>query len=400
MAFSIPETAAIFNRKTAWRVVALAIFLISILRGIRFPNLWSYSHYLFNYEYGFVKRGLLGTLIAHLPPFFSTYAAFTLFSIAIFIINMILLGLLLMALIDRGSPALTGAVLVFASSMAVVFLAHTIGYFDHIGLLITLLTLRIKTFGWKMLFAAPAMIIALFIHEAILVIFFPIILLSLLFSVEDEKRRKQLLHLGTLLLALILLAFFISNSAISAENAQTMRYEFQEQIGYRLPRNAFEVLSRSSEDNLAVMKALWSDKERFLSMAESILVTAPSLLLIFYLIFSLATHSLKNRWLLAFTLLAPLSPLLLHIMGWDLNRWNALAISMSFLALYLLSDSGFPAASIRLSPIVYPLILFLIFLNGASRIDLFDEYYVKQFPFPEHVEYLIHLLSGNPLSPH
>ena len=383
-----------------WRFVAISIFLISILRGIRYPNLWAYSHYLFNYDYGFVKRGLIGTIVAHLPPFFSSYTAFALFSIAIFVINMTLLGLLIARMIDGETPALTGVALVFASSVAVIFLAHTIGYFDHIGLLVTLLTLRIKTFGRKMLFAAPALLVSLFIHEAIFIIFFPVIFLSLLFSMGAENRRRKMLQLTILALALILLAIFISNTAIPAEDARTMRYEFQEQIGYRLPGNAFDVLHRNSKDNLAVMKALWSDKERFLAMAESLLVTAPSLLLIFYFLFALASHSLTNRWLLIVTLLAPLAPLLLHIVGWDLNRWNALAISMSFLTLYVLIDSGLSIDSMRISSAIYPILVLIIFLNGASRIDLFDEYYVKQFPFPEHVQYLIDLISGKSPLPH
>ena len=57
--------------------VILAIFFLSILRGIRFPNIWSYSHFLFNYDFGFTKRGLIGEIISQVNnPYLISYEFF------------------------------------------------------------------------------------------------------------------------------------------------------------------------------------------------------------------------------------------------------------------------------------------------------------------------------------
>jgi hypothetical protein len=55
----------------------MVVLLFSILRGIRFPNIWSYSHFLFNYDFGFTKRSLVGALIGLLGhPYLITYDFF------------------------------------------------------------------------------------------------------------------------------------------------------------------------------------------------------------------------------------------------------------------------------------------------------------------------------------
>ena len=36
--------------------LVVILFLYSILRGIRFPNLWAATHFYFNYDPGFIKR--------------------------------------------------------------------------------------------------------------------------------------------------------------------------------------------------------------------------------------------------------------------------------------------------------------------------------------------------------
>jgi len=172
-----------------------------------------------------------------------------------------------------------------------------------------------------------------------------------------------------------------------------MRYILQDQIGHKLHPNAFKVLYRDTGHNLNLMKEFWSNKTRFLAMGESILVTAPTFLAIFYVLFSALTGSVTKRWQIILALLAPMSPLLLHSMGWDLNRWNSLVITMSFLMLYVIFSLKCCDSPIQISSNIYPIFIFLIFLNGASRIDLFDGYEVQQFPFPQHVDYFIKILA-------
>lgn len=37
--------------KILWFFLASVMVCISVLRGTRYPNIWSYTHFLFNYEF-------------------------------------------------------------------------------------------------------------------------------------------------------------------------------------------------------------------------------------------------------------------------------------------------------------------------------------------------------------
>jgi hypothetical protein len=75
----------------------------------------------------------------------------------------------------------------------------------------------------------------------------------------------------------------------------------------------------------------------------------------------------------------------MHVIAWDMHRWNALAVTTSFLCLYAVF-TGLPKVenspeSVKLLPIL----VLLVFLNGASTIGLFEGYSVRQFPFFDNI---------------
>lgn len=75
-----------------------------------------------------------------------------------------------------------------------------------------------------------------------------------------------------------------------------------------------------------------------------------------------------------------------------MHRWNALAVITSFLMLVIVYKSKKSARSIKVSRLIYPIIVFLVFLGGVSSVPLYDYYYVKNFPFPEHQQYIIDII--------
>jgi len=93
-------------------------------------------------------------------------------------------------------------------------------------------------------------------------------------------------------------------------------------------------------------------------------------------------------------LLAPLSPLLLHVFAWDMHRWNTLVVTSAFLILYVVYAARGRHQEPELSRLLLPVLLFLICLNGMSEILLFDHYSVNQFPFVDQQQYWIDVLSG------
>ena len=121
-----------------WYASILAILFLNILRGIRFPNMWSYTHFLFNYKFGFTRRGLIGEAVSRLDnPYLISYDFFVLFSLIIFCINMLLISVIIREFVYSQNLLLIGCSIIFSSSLGIVFLSHSVGYFDHIGLLAT-----------------------------------------------------------------------------------------------------------------------------------------------------------------------------------------------------------------------------------------------------------------------
>jgi hypothetical protein len=410
-----------------WFQYSILLFLLifSILRGIRFPNSWSYTHYLFNYDFGFVKRGFIGSIVELFDsPYLKSYEFFFLFSAAIFIANMILLIVLIRDFLKSKDPLLVWSSLVFASSLCVVFLSHSIGYFDHIGLLVVLVSLKIKGFYKKMFFLFLSLPIVLLIHEAFLVIFFPVIFMSLVFNInhqtdhqtdhhtdhhtdhqtdhqtEDRCRIRKMILLGVLSVLSVLLVFVLGNHTLKRAEITKMYRNVQDQSEHPLRRDAFNVLERDSRINIIIMKKTWSQRNRFIKLGKSLLVTAPVFaFFIFYAVYILK-RSRTGFFLIILTVAASLSPLLLNFIGSDMNRWNTLAILTAFLMLHQVYSREPRHQPAGVPKFVYIILFLLVVFNMVATIPLFDGYYVKQFPFLEHLEYISDLLHGQAIFPH
>lgn len=384
-----------------WQSVILIILILSILRGIRFPNMWSYTHFLFNYEFGFVKRGLIGELIRQTGiPYLRSYEAFNLFSLFVLAINIVLLSLALKKLVEKTNAMFVGFALVFVSSLAVGFISHLVGYFDQVGLLIVLITLRMERFYHKVLFLVPAMTFVLLAHEAVFVIVSPILFMSLLLSIEPNSGVKKGVTLGVIAALSFLLLLFVSFSTLERSEVHEMHKTLQAQNEHPLRSGAFAVLHRKPEDNREIMQKIWSDMSRLGALANSLLVTIPvfSLFICFTVVYLKSAQ--KSLAIQALAVLASLSPLVLHGFGWDMNRWNTLTIVTSFFMLYMACSLRPTAVAMNRRSYFYPLFALLVFLNGASSVRLFDGYYVKSLPFIEHQDYVTDLISGKAVFPH
>jgi hypothetical protein len=392
-----------FNSKS-WLFFVIAILFLSILRGIRSPNLWSYSHYLFNYDFGFVKRGFIGEIISRFDnPYFLSYEFFVFFSIGLFTINMIILCFLFKDFIKSQNPVLMGCSFVFSSSLAVVYLSNTIGYFDHIGLFIALVTLKICGFYKKLAFLLLSIPFALLIHEAILIIFFPVIFMSLLLNIKAKDRVRKLIILGLFSALSIIFLFFISNHTLQDVDVNHMYEDLQTRTDIPLHWGAFFVLQRDSKENFGMMQHKWSgNMSRYKKLGMSLLVTAPIFLLFIYFSVLILKNSKAGFLIILLAVLASISPLLMHFFGWDMHRWNTLAVTTSFLLLHVVATERSENSPIITNHDLFLLFVFIVFMNGISMITLFDGYGVQQFPFFEHQTYIIDFISGRlafPYSP-
>ncbi len=383
----------LFKNSKLWTALAVVIMFFTVLKGIRLPNMWSFSHYLFNYDYGFVKRGFIGEIISSIGiPFLQTYEFFCVFSFAILFANLALLFLIIKDLINDKNLIAIGISLIFASSLAIVFLSHSVGYFDEIGLLLTLIIIRVKKYNLKLIFASISLFLMVLIHEAQIVIFFPVIFMSLLLNLESSRNKIQLVGLFAISVLTMGILLYVNSAVLSQEFSNAMNLKMQNMTPQDIRDDAFWVLHRNAEDNLKLMSEHWHRSRRVMLFLSMMSVTS-----IFWGFFNYQTYqrikiAKKNRLIILLSILAGLSPLVLNIFGWDWNRWTTLTITTSFLIYYLVTKKYPQKENVNISNKMIFVVIFLFFLSSISGIKLFDRFEIQLFPFIEHIEFFFDLL--------
>ena len=381
-----------------FRILTMVVFANSLLRGIRTPGRWAATHLLFNYDYGFTKRSFLGSLVGalHLPSLYH-YPFFFWFAVVIFMADTLLLMTLLANIVHVDNTTTKLVALLFSSSLSPVFFAHTIGYFDDLTLLVTLVALMIERFYLRSFFVGAFFFTSLFVHEAGCLLFFPLVFLRFGVDLVSRFRWQRLTTLAGLTLCLAFADVILGRSHLDPTSAEAMYHALQLKADYHLRHDAFQVLTRNIEDNWRVTTELWRDAEFREYFFSSLWVTLPTVFYLLWISWIAVPTSRYSGILRLLVASASLAPLSLHLLGWDFARWDTLAITTSFLAfvivkLYLPPPSNTERdASFRHSLIV-PAIL--IVLNLSSTIVLFDGYSVQTFPYGKHFNDIINIVTG------
>ncbi len=400
-------TSQLRLQKNIWFALIAIIVVFSIMRGIRYPNLWVYTQFLFNYETGFVKRGMLGELMRLMGgEYFLSYQFFMQFSFAISAVNTLLVLVLLRRFIMSHNGYFLGAGMVFSSSFSLVVLAHTVGNVEHLALLVTLVALLIKTFWRKMVWVMLGMSFIVLCHEGMMVIFYPVMFMSLLLTVhQEEDRAKQRLKwvlLAIVSIGLMSLMWFMKDQILTQGEATRMRYDMQSATGKTFFDEPFVVVLHDSETSQMAVQEFFDNKNQWQKIRNTAAVTLPSLLLLMVCFWHVARRYNIPLVYVLLGMSAPLSPLLLNFFGVDVIRWFALAIMSAFLVLaalllHLSEQVNEEEISLHNSLVFIPVSFLLVFVNGMSTIKLFDGDKVENFPFFSHIEWL---LKEKPKSPY
>ena len=378
-------------------IASVVILVLTALRGIRFPNLWSYSHFLFDYEFGFVRRGLIGSVLDLFDSaWLYSYGFFFIISMAISIANLVLLSLTFRELIGSRNVKWITLVFIYASSSGIVFLSHHMGYADQIGLLITLVFLRISGFRNKLLFITPALAIGMLIHEGIVVMFFPVIFMTLFFSMPKESQQYRYAFAG--FTVFIMMMFFYTSSSTLDESQSLAMIERASQLTETpLREDAFALLHDTGSGSLADMLGKWANPNRVFFLLLSFLVILPLSTIIQYIMLkTMKEQSLAVRCL---CVLACFSPLTLHLVAWDTMRFTTLVLTTSYLMAYAVYKYSGNAVNTGGEIPVYrwaslPLLILVLYFNANTYVLLLGGGQVENFPYPNHLAYLAQVLKG------
>ena len=137
-------------RKAAIVIAMLWAVGVTALRATRLPNNFSIEHWLVDYRFGFVKRGLVGTLLslgtraAHARPTLGLINTLAVVIFVTFCAAVVSLGIHLLRR-TQWSLEIALAILVFLSSPFIVMSAHLIGYYDNLIVMLTMVSLARPT---------------------------------------------------------------------------------------------------------------------------------------------------------------------------------------------------------------------------------------------------------------
>ncbi|WP_437884428.1 hypothetical protein [Pseudomonas sp. LRF_L74] len=342
--------APIVQARNGYTVAGIAgLSLLGLLAGglaIRaFAPLedWVYTHWLFNYEFGLVKRGLAGQLLSALGVS-TDYQTVGVISIAIStVLSALLLGLFSVDFIRRPSMA--------AWLFAAFWLAHPgtlqhayfdVGRFDTIGVLLMLLAaLFIRTSTkYQALFAVLLIgIFQVLFHEANFLMFMPLMLAMWLFKQRSSLMRSDVIAACVVLGVVIGFVCFMDTKTLSGRVGLDAYYAHLLSISDHAHPYSVYVLFKAVDSNLQ------SGLGRLISLynAANVVYMGMALFLSFVLIARMLRVILfgGSSFLSILLVLSALSPLALSFIGFDYYRWWSVALmNLGVVVVFLAHEQG------------------------------------------------------------
>ena len=286
-----------------------------------------YTSWLFNYDYGFMRRALPGELIS---LFNIDYSYRSIRGIA-FVILLILFYLFSYFVIESlnhlkisDNRAIYVASFLFLPFLTTQWIIE-LGRFDQIVQIMQLICLIciIKTnkYFFSFFLISLTIVLSALIHEASLIIFIPTIIL--IFYLKFSNKLVTLLLISFLLLALGCMIFF---GKIDAHHASLIieKYKDLEKFNYYAVRTTI----LSNVDNIIVSYYSLINNKTYLYMFFSILYLYP-VICFFKKVFSGVSYF--------YVVVFALTPIGLSIIAFDYFRWIALAFfNVSVLSFYLI----------------------------------------------------------------
>lgn len=392
-----PEAAGRTLDYRLWTAVAgLGLLALGLLRGFRLPTDYAYTVSLIDYRAGFLKRGLLGQLLHSAG--WTGYEAFAIAATALLGVAMCALGLAIYRTAREPDARLWSAVLVFTSSFAIVYLASLNGYLDHVGVALAVAVLAIADWRRQLVAAVAALSLGIVFHEATFVVFAPTVLGVLLVKVRREPRSRGLAWVvgaGLLLLAILL---GMSSARLPRAEALDLMAQLEASAGRPIHRmGLLSVLAGDSHDMAKFLRRFWSGWRSWVHLVQSLLVVLPSLVFLLWVVAGRLRALARERWVRIVALLAPLSPLAMHFVGIDTDRWNLLAVVTAFLAVFGLSRVPLgedESVGARWSERLVIALVLVCLYNGVTAVPLFGDGDCTAFPYCEQLYGLFATVIG------
>lgn len=320
----------------------ILITLIGITRWwipgvVGFEKLYAASHWALSYDFGLIRRGLVGALIKIWAPIVTIR---DIHNTAFVVYCSFLLGLLtvfyFLLRYKENNGSLFKVILLFIAAPATLsMLARDLGRFDLFLTFIAFLVMKLlalKRFFWLI---PLLMTVAMFIHESFMILYAPTIIVTIGFIyLQDNRERKVLI---TLFVSIVLVAgaFLVltmfGNPAVGYE-------EFIRRIQARADFNITELSMRecyySIKDHYHLAASSLYDAGSIANLVVALLILSPVGLVLLNLWYHAISNVARHKLAAKVFSLATLSGLILVPIATDYGRWLSAIIFCNFFALF------------------------------------------------------------------
>ncbi|WP_139312426.1 hypothetical protein [Chromohalobacter japonicus] len=307
------------------------------LNGTSYLSDWNYTHYLFNYDDGFVKRGVVGdvlkTLVGHVSYDLVNFISY----VSLGGLCFLFLLFVSKAYVDHGGRLGAFLLMVFAATSPATLqhFAFDVGRFDLIIYIVFLLIiLSINFLAERSVYATSAVVVAglslsVLVHEAALFMILP---LSLVFWNYIDSSRKGVVFQGVVFIIIFFMTFLVStHGEYSALGFEDHLEALRSIYGDRVVSSSLVVIHHSSlEENINRTIRLGLSFPRLVHHGALVFFMMPFVYMMYKLYMSMRGQT-GLRVKIIF--IASLSPLALYPLGQDHFRWWSLSITNIILAI-------------------------------------------------------------------
>ncbi|MDR6157899.1 hypothetical protein QF023_001415 [Chryseobacterium sp. SLBN-27] len=334
------------NRKSLLIFLYLYALIFSVSKAIRMPNQWAQSHWLLDYRFGFIKRGLAGEIFGFLSA--KNTFSITVLSIGIIAVLYFLIVKIALKVTWNNEKSYSGILffVIFLLSQYIVFSAHLIGYLDHVIFLLAILAVYL-IIRKKLFLSSLIAVFSVFIHEISVILMLPACCLAIIvndtsirnFSFKNIFAKTTLTNLAIFLVLPVFAAVSISFfQEINGENYYSQIFNYLRQSS--IPENVSGSVSSAYTKSFTYY--FKDQHEHFIQrlfISKATIFYGIPLLFLLWVIFK--EFKLKqNIQLLILLILISFIPLLLHSIAYDTYRIWSFPFMILFLIFWILS-SGF-----------------------------------------------------------
>ncbi|MCA9391599.1 hypothetical protein KC614_00150 [candidate division WWE3 bacterium] len=380
------------NRIDEKVILFVIMFGLSLIKGWHSPHRWTYTNYVVNYGYGFMRRGLLGTISTTiLGTHAYEYEYIFYFMLILFALMVILLIVLTLQLISKDKSFITPAI-IFAASPIVVFLSSEFGFLDEVGLLLILAYIFVVWNFGKRLTGLSIVVLTSFIsiatiliHEGQVIMFGPVLMLTtLIFFIERATPIKKTFAALTFLAMLM----FVTSVAVVRFGTLETSYvdeiedSIRSKVNFSIASPTFSAIHWDTEEASTRTLERWTSSSRYYLLLLSALINLPTQTILLWWgkrrVGVIADKTVR-RMVFAMFIITAISPYALNLVGIDMHRWNSLSVVTTFLGLMLVCR--FVKDRVDTPTISFAALILFVFISAMSTNFLYNAQPVHLYPF-------------------